>query len=70
MLILTRRPAQSIVFILPDGRTANITVMADHGGARIRNQVRLGIDAPDDVIVHREEVYKRIQQDEENVGNI
>ena len=52
MLILTRRSGQTI-FIGDDVR---VTVLDIKG-----NQVRIGIEAPDAVAVHREEIYDRIQ---------
>jgi carbon storage regulator len=52
MLILTRRSGETI-FI---GDEVRLTVLGIKG-----NQVRIGIDAPDAVAVHREEIYGRIQ---------
>jgi carbon storage regulator len=52
MLILTRRIGESLK--INDNTT--ITVMGVKG-----SQVRIGIDAPKDVQVHREEIYDRIQ---------
>ena len=52
MLILTRRISESIMI----GDDVKITVLGVKG-----NQVRLGIDAPKDVSVHREEIFLRIQ---------
>ncbi|MEJ2631154.1 MAG: carbon storage regulator CsrA [Acidihalobacter sp.] len=54
MLILTRRVGETLII----GDDIAITVLGVKG-----NQVRLGIKAPRDVTVHREEVYQRIHQD-------
>lgn len=54
MLILTRRISESIII----GDNVKISVLGVKG-----NQVRLGIEAPKDVSVHREEIYERIQQE-------
>lgn len=59
MLILTRRIGESLVI----DDEIDVVVLSVEG-----NQVRLGVDAPGDVDVHREEVWERIQeQDEEPV---
>lgn len=42
------------------GEDVHVTVLSVQG-----NQVRIGIDAPKDVAVHREEVFKRLQQEQE-----
>jgi carbon storage regulator len=54
MLILTRRVGENIVI----GDEVVITVLGIKG-----NQVRIGINAPKNVSVHREEIYQRIQQE-------
>lgn len=60
MLILTRRIGETLII----GDDVNITVLGVKG-----NQVRLGINAPKDVSVHREEIYLRIQQEKESSGD-
>ena len=55
MLILTRRAGESLMI----GEDVSITVLGVKG-----NQVRIGIDAPKEVAVHREEIYDRIQDDD------
>lgn len=61
MLILTRRVGETLII----GDDIAITVLGVKG-----NQVRLGIKAPRDVTVHREEVYQRIHQDaQEGTGD-
>ena len=58
MLILTRRAGETVMI----GSDVTITVLRVKG-----NQVRIGINAPKDVAVHREEIYERIQS-EQNAG--
>ena len=56
MLILTRRVGETLVI----GDDVTVTVLGVRG-----NQVRLGVNAPKDVAVHREEIYQRIQSEKD-----
>jgi carbon storage regulator len=60
MLVLTRKPGDSIRI----GPSIVITMLGVNG-----LQVRLGIEAPKEVTVHREEVYARIQHERTTVKN-
>jgi carbon storage regulator len=55
VLILTRRTGETIVI----GDDVRLTVL----GIRPGNQVRIGVSAPDNVTIHREEIYERIQKE-------
>lgn len=58
-LILTRRVGETIIAGIGEGDMVKVTVLGVQGG-----QVRLGIDAPKDIPVHREEIWERIQAEE------
>jgi carbon storage regulator len=58
LLILTRRNSESL--IIGDGEIT-VTVLGVKGG-----QVRIGISAPKDVPVHREEIFERIKREAES----
>ena len=53
MLILTRKVGESVLI----GNDISITILSVRG-----NQVKLGVEAPKEVSVHREEIYQRIKQ--------
>ena len=54
MLILTRRLGESITI----GDNVKVTVLAIHG-----QQVKIGVVAPQEIMVHREEIYLKIQEE-------
>jgi carbon storage regulator len=55
MLILTRRIGESMMI----GNNITVTIMGVKG-----NQIRIGVNAPKDIEVHREEIYQRIAQEQ------
>jgi carbon storage regulator len=59
MLILTRRVGETVMI----GNDVTVTVLGVKG-----NQVRIGVNAPRDVAVHREEIFERIKREEQE-GN-
>jgi carbon storage regulator len=60
MLILTRRVGETIMI----GNDVTVTVLGVKG-----NQVRVGVSAPRDVAVHREEIFERIKHEEQDGGS-
>ena len=56
MLILTRRVGETVMI----GNNVTVTVLGVKG-----NQVRVGVNAPKDVAVHREEIYERIKREQD-----
>lgn len=57
MLVLTRKAGESIVI----GNQVRITILEIQG-----RQIRLGVEAPGDISVHRGEVYERIKQENQS----
>ncbi|MCO5762816.1 MAG: carbon storage regulator CsrA [Chromatiaceae bacterium] len=61
MLILTRRVGETLMI----GDDVTVTVLGVKG-----NQVRIGVNAPRDVAVHREEIYERIKREQAGQANM
>jgi carbon storage regulator len=61
MLILTRRVGETIMI----GDDVTVTILGVKG-----NQVRVGVNAPNNVAVHREEIYRRIEEEREEKSEI
>jgi carbon storage regulator len=59
MLILTRKVGEKLII----GEDVSVTILSLKG-----NQIRIGIDAPRSIKVHREEVYERIQKERETLS--
>lgn len=59
MLILTRRVGEKLII----GDEISVTVLGVKG-----NQVRIGVHAPDNVAIHREEIYDRIKVEQQSNG--
>jgi len=60
MLILTRRVGETVMI----GNDITVTVLGVKG-----NQVRVGVNAPKEVAVHREEIYERIKREEQSTDD-
>jgi carbon storage regulator len=61
MLILTRRVGETLMI----GDDVTVTVLGVKG-----NQVRIGVNAPKEVSVHREEIYERIKKEQSGAAGL
>ena len=61
MLILTRRVGETVMI----GDEVTVTVLGVKG-----NQVRVGVNAPKKIAVHREEIYERIKREEQQAAEL
>ena len=59
MLILTRRPSETLIIELPTAERIEVTVLGIKG-----NQVRIGTDAPDEISIVREELLEKLPAEE------
>jgi len=60
MLVLTRRVGEALMV----GNDVTVTILGING-----NQVRVGINAPKDLAVHREEIYERIRREQDPLSS-